>query len=156
MKQEYKIPENLQGSGMRFAIVGGEWYQEAVDNMINASVEVLLNAGVAKDDIEIYRAPGSLEIPVLCKHICDQKKVNAILTFGVIIRGETAHFDQMMNSIPFGLTQLAISTGIPIMNEIIATDKEEHVTARTQGKSNKGYEAAIAALKIAQSIRQLK
>ena len=154
-QQAYETTSTINGAGMRFAIVGSEWYGEAVDSMIAAAKQLLESAQVAPQDLDIFHVPGSLEIPVLCSHLIAKRKYDGIIAFGIIVQGDTYHHQMMIDTIVSSFTRITLDTGVPILNEILAVKDQSAVASRTTGAGNKGFEAAQAALKIAAVLRGL-
>jgi len=157
MKTDYPDAAGVSGAGSRFAIVVGEWYREHSLHMVNEARAILTGANVRPEDIELFWSPGSFEIPVICRALCNSRKFDAILAFGIIVQGQTRHFDMLVTGVTQGLMTLMTATGIPIMNEILAAENLDHVIERTKpGPSNKGREAALAALKAVALIKRIE
>ena len=129
----------------------------------NAYVEALIDSATTElnevepgADVHLVRVPGSFEIPLAVKLVALQKKVDAILALGVVLRGETAHADLIARSVTTALMNLALELRIPVIHEVLLLDNEEQAKARCLGnKLNRGTEAARAAVSIARTLNDL-
>ena len=134
-------------NNIEIAIVASNFNRNIVDRLYNGAISTLEKNGISEKEIEIIRVPGAFEIPVTVKTLLNKKQYDVIITLGVIIRGETPHFEYIANECAHGISQLAIKTGIPIIFGILTVDNREQAMDRSgnTGK-NKGVEAAQAAL----------
>ena len=129
----------------------------------NAYVEALIDSATTElnevepgADVHLVRVPGSFEIPLAVKLVALEKKVDAILALGVVLRGETAHADLIARSVTTALMNLALELRIPVIHEVLLLDNEEQAKARCLGnKLNRGTEAARAAVSIARTLNDL-
>ena len=137
----------IKKSNINIAIVASNFNKDIVDRLYSGAISTLEKNGVSEREIEVIRVPGAFEIPVTVKFLIDKKQYNVIITLGVIIRGETPHFEYIANECAHGISQLAIKTGIPIIFGVLTVDNREQALDRSgdTGK-NKGVEAAQAAL----------
>ena len=132
---------------IHIAIVASNFNRDIVDRLYNGAILTLEKKGVSEEEIEIIRVPGAFEIPVTVKSLLNKKKYDVIITLGVIIRGETPHFEYIANECAHGISQLAIKTGIPIIFGVLTVDNREQAMNRSgSGGKNKGVEAAETAL----------
>lgn len=137
--------------GARIAILQSKWYREHIDKMVARCVELLTNAGCPQP--EYHLLPGSLELPLaaqtLIRNAKQKRPYDAIICFGAIMKGETYHFEMIMNECIRGLGQVMLSEGVPIIVEVIPITAIEQLIARSQNDGfNKGIEAALAAAEI--------
>jgi len=134
-------------NNIEIAIVASNFNRNIVDRLYNGAISTLEKNGISEEEIEIIRVPGAFEIPVTVKTLLNKKQYDVIITLGVIIRGETPHFEYIANECAHGISQLAIKTGIPIIFGVLTVDNREQAMDRSgnTGK-NKGVEAAQAAL----------
>jgi 6,7-dimethyl-8-ribityllumazine synthase len=138
--------------GARIAILQAKWYREHVDNMVKKCEEILAMAGCEKPEHHIL--PGSLELPLAAQTLIrsgvNQKKpYDAVICFGAIMKGETYHFEMIMDECIRGLGQVMLAENTPIIVEVIPVTKLEQLIARSQNDAfNKGVEAALAAAEI--------
>jgi 6,7-dimethyl-8-ribityllumazine synthase len=139
---------------LRIAIVRTNYHTELIDNLESYARGTLIDAGVKVKNIKTYTAPGSWEVPLLVKKTAESKKFNAIIAFGIIVKGQTYHFDLIANEVASALMQMSVDYSTPITFEILAVYDKEHAAVRAgQDANNKGIEAANAAL---QTILALK
>lgn len=135
--------------GACIAILQAKWYREYTDNLVKKCLEVLKETGCETPDVHIL--PGSLELPLAARRVARNRdrKYEAIICFGAIVKGETFHFEMIMNECMRGLGQVMFEEDIPILVEVLPVLKLEHLIARSgDNEHNKGIEAAIAAAEI--------
>jgi len=145
------------GAGRRFGIVAASWHGEIVEAMLTNAVSTLESAGVLPTDIVIVRCPGSYELPVCVKTMAVHRHVDAIIALGVIIRGETAHFEYVSSPVSHALMNISVETGVPCLFGVLTTEDEEQARARAGGHhGNKGSESAVAALEMAEILHRLR
>jgi 6,7-dimethyl-8-ribityllumazine synthase len=142
---------------LRIAIIRTNYYVDLIDNLESYARDTLIEAGLAEKNIETFTAPGSWEVPILAQAAAESKKFDAILAFGIILKGETYHFDMIANEVGQALMQLSLDYSIPVALEVIAVYKLEQAEARA-GKNdhNRGIEAANAALQTLQALAKVK
>lgn len=132
---------------IKVAIVRTSYYIELNDNLEKHALETLIKNGVARDNIQTFTAPGSWEIPLIVKALAETKKYDAIIAFGVIVKGETYHFDMIANECARSLMQISTQYTLPVGFEILAVyDKKHAVERASDDEFNKGKEAATAVL----------
>ena len=140
---------------MSFAIVASRYHNAYVEALIDSAMTEL-NEVEPGADVHLVRVPGSFEIPLAVKLVALEKKVDAILALGVVLRGETAHADLIARSVTTALMNLALELRIPVIHEVLLLDNEEQAKARCLGnKLNRGTEAARAAVSIARTLNDL-
>ena len=148
-------PRIARKSGFSFAIVASRYNNAYVQALIDSATSEL-NEVEPGADVHLVRVPGSFEIPLAVKLVALQKKVDAILALGVVLRGETAHADLIARSVTTALMNLALELKIPVIHEVLLLDNEEQARARCLGKKlNRGTEAARAAVSIARTVNDL-
>jgi 6,7-dimethyl-8-ribityllumazine synthase len=136
--------------GMRFGIVVSEWNQKITDGLFNGAQQTLLENGVAVEDILRMNVPGSFELTFGASVLADTTEVDAIITLGSVIQGETKHFDFVCQGVSNGITQLNIDLDIPVIFGVLTDNTMQQAIDRSGGKlGNKGIECAIAAIKMA-------
>jgi 6,7-dimethyl-8-ribityllumazine synthase len=139
----------------RFALVAARFNALVVDRLIEGAQDALRRHGVADADIDLVRVPGSLEIPVVVHRLC-QAHYAAIIAIGAVIRGETSHYDVVVQQSAGAISRIAIDTGIPVLNAILTTETLEQAMDRAGGKAgNKGFDAALAAIEMANLLASL-
>jgi 6,7-dimethyl-8-ribityllumazine synthase len=143
---------------LRIAIVRANYHHELVTNLEAFARATLLTAGVHEKNIKAFEVPGSWEIPILVQKIAESKKAkfDGIITLGVIVKGETFHFELIANEVTSALMQLSIDNHVPIAFEILAVSNIQHAQARAgKDTGNKGIEAANAVLQTILSLRRI-
>ena len=144
------------GSKQRFAIVASRFNAEYVQGLVDHASEELraISPGA---EIALHHVPGAFEIPVVARELALQKKADAIIAMGVIIRGKTAHAEHLARSVTDALQQLAIEHGVPIIHAVLSVDDEEQARERCLGaRINRGTEAARTAVEIAGVMAELR
>ena len=138
------------------AVVVSKYNDFVTDRLQVAALAALAAAGVASSDITVVRVPGAFEIPLAAQHAAESKRYDAIICLGCLIRGETAHFEYISSAVSHGLTAAAAATGVPMAFGVLTTNSAEEALARAgEGSGNKGHEAAVAAIEMAQVVAQL-
>jgi 6,7-dimethyl-8-ribityllumazine synthase len=150
----------LQGSttahGLRFAVVVARFNDFVTDRLQAGALEALGRAGVADEDIVLVKVPGSFEIPFAAQRAAETGRFHAVVCLGCLIRGETAHFEYIASAMSHGITRAAAETGTPMTFGVLTTNSAEEAVARAgAGSSNKGWEAAMAAVEMATLVRAL-
>ena len=136
-------------AGSRFAIVATRWNEFIVDKLVEGALDALRRHGVDDAQITLVRVPGAFEIPVACKQLLDAGAADAVVALGCVIRGATAHFEYVASSVTSGCSNLALSTGIPVVFGVLTTDSIEQAVERAGTKAgNKGAEAATVAIEM--------
>jgi 6,7-dimethyl-8-ribityllumazine synthase len=147
---------NLDASGLKFAIVMARFNSFITDRLLAGALDALKRSGAAAESIEIVKVPGSWELPLTAKMLAATNRYAAIIALGAVIRGETPHFDQVANQASSGLAAVALETRVPVAFGVLTTNTVEQAIDRAGGKSgNKGYDAAITAIEMADLIRRL-
>ena len=144
-------------SDVKIAIVSSRFNNFIVDRLYDGAIKCLNANDVANESITVVKVPGAFEIPVAVKNILDKKEFDAVITLGAVIRGETPHFDFICNECSHGISTLAMDSGTPVIFGVLTVDNTEQAMDRAgDEESNKGYEAASAALEMIAAIKQIK
>jgi 6,7-dimethyl-8-ribityllumazine synthase len=144
----------LDASGKRFAIVVSRFNAFITERLLLSACDGLLRTGANKNNIAVVRVPGSFEIPSAARTLAETKKYDAIICIGCLLRGDTAHYDVIVNEVTRGIGQSAQETGIPHAFAVLTCDTLEQAIDRAGLKmGNKGFEAALAAVEMA-SLKQ--
>ncbi len=157
------VEGDLTAEGMRFAIVVARWNAVITDRLLEGALDALLRSGAARRHIEIVRVPGAWEVPAAARMIADRipaaggpGRVDAIITLGCLLRGETAHYEAIYNEVARGIGQSQQETGIPHAFGVLTCETLEQALNRAGLKAgNKGFEAAIAAIEMVSLRRKL-
>ena len=148
---------NLDASGLKIAIVVARFNSFITERLLSGACDTLTRSGCSPDAIEIFRVPGSWELPVTVKTIAGQRRHDAIIALGAVIRGDTPHFDYVAGQAASGLSQVPIETGIPVAFGVLTTNTLDQAIDRAGGKSgNKGSDAALTAIEMANLLRRLR
>ena len=148
---------NLSASGLKFAIVVARFNSFITDRLLAGAEDALRRSGAQPEDVEILKVPGSWELPVVAKTLAGLKRHDAIIALGAVIRGETPHFDHVANQTASGLAAVQLESGIPVAFGVLTTNTVEQAIDRAGGKSgNKGHDAAITAIEMADLLRRLR
>ena len=144
------VAGNLSGSGLHFGIVVSRFNEFITDRLLRSAYDGLLRSGAREKDIDIVRVPGSFEIPSAARTLAETKKYDAIICLGCLIRGDTAHYDVIVNEVTRGIGQSAQETGVPHAFGVLTCENLEQAIDRAGLKmGNKGFEAALAAIEMA-------
>jgi len=147
---------DLSAEGMKFAIVVARWNAVITDRLLEGALDAMLRSGAKRQDIQIVRVPGAWEVPAAARTIAEQKKVDAIVTLGCLIRGETAHYEAIYNEVSRGIGQSQQETGIPHGFGVLTCETLEQALNRAGIKAgNKGFEAAAAAIEMVSVTRKI-
>ncbi len=144
----------VNGSGLRVAVVSASWHDEVMDGLRAGAERALAQAGVAQ--VERVRVPGTIELSVACARLARAGSYDALVALGVVIRGGTPHFDYVCQAATQGLTSVSVSTGIPIGFGVLTCDDEQQALDRAglpDSHEDKGHEATTAALATAIALR---
>ena len=142
-------------NGLRFGIVVSEWNEKITEGLYEGAQQALIDNGVVPEDIIRINVPGSFELTFGASMLAETTNVDAIITLGSVIQGETKHFDFVCQGVSNGITQLNISLDIPVIFGVLTDNTMQQAIDRSGGTlGNKGIECAIAAIKMA-SINQI-
>jgi 6,7-dimethyl-8-ribityllumazine synthase len=146
----HAIEGELNAAGKRFAIVVARFNAFITERLLQSAYDGLLRSGAARKDIEIVRVPGAFEIPSAARTLALTKKYDAIICLGCLLRGDTAHYDVIVNEVTRGIGQSAQETGVPHAFGVLTCENLEQAIDRAGMKmGNKGFEAALAAVEMA-------
>jgi 6,7-dimethyl-8-ribityllumazine synthase len=151
------VPEvpPLQASGLRLAIVASTWHSEICDALLDGARKVASESGI--DDPTVVRVIGAIEIPVVAQELA--RNHDAVVALGVVIRGQTPHFDYVCDAVTQGLTRVSLDSSTPVANGVLTTDTEEQALDRAglpESAEDKGAQATGAALQTALTLRELR
>ena len=142
--------------GYRFAVVVSRWNDFLTSKLLEGALDALSAHGAAEDAVEVIKVPGAFELPLAVMKAAETGRFDAVIALGVVIRGETPHFDYVAGEAAKGVAQAGMKTGVPAIFGVVTTDTLEQAINRCGGKAgNKGYEAAVAAIETADLFRTL-
>jgi len=150
------VTPELDGSGRRIALICARWNDVIVNRLENGAREALVGAGVVEDDIVSIKVPGALEIPIAMNAALATGTFDAAIALGVVLRGDTYHFEVVSNESASGVMRVGLDSGRVVTNGILTVDTEAQADERSEdGPGNKGAEAAAAALELLAVCEQL-
>ncbi len=146
----------LQAKGLKFAVIVSRFNEFITNKLLDGAVDALLRHGASEGDIDVIKVPGSFEIPLMAKKISKKKSYDAIICLGTIIRGATPHFEYVASEAAKGIAFVSLEAEIPVAFGIITADTIEQAIERAGTKSgNKGWDAALVAVEMAQLLKKL-
>jgi len=150
------IEGKLDATGLKTAIVASRFNDFVTAKLIEGAVDCLLRHGAGQKDITVIRVPGSFEVPLAAKKAASSGKYNAVICLGALIRGQTPHFDYIAAEVTKGIAQVSLDTGVPVSFGVITADTLEQAIDRAGAKAgNKGFEAALGAVEMADLLKQI-
>lgn len=145
---------SFSAKGFRFAIVASRWNYATVSRLIDGAMKALKEASADEGASEAFRVPGAFEIPLCAQKAAQSGKFDAVICLGVVIRGDTPHFEYIAATAARGISEASLRTGVPLLFGVITADNVEQADARSgDDENNKGYEAAMAAIEVANLYR---
>jgi 6,7-dimethyl-8-ribityllumazine synthase len=148
---------DLSAAGMKFAIIVSRWNAVVTDRLLEGALDALMRSGADRGDIQVIRVPGAWEIPAAARASANTGRVDAIVTLGCLLRGETAHYEAIYNEVARGIGQSQQETGIPHSFGVLTCETLEQALNRAGIKAgNKGFEAAAAAIEMVSLRRKIE
>ena len=146
----------LNAEGFRFAIVVSRWNDFLTSKLVEGALDALERLGADEASVEIFKVPGSYELPLTALKIAESGEFDAIIGIGTVIRGETPHFEYVAGEAAKGLAQASVKTGVPVLFGVVTTDTLEQAINRAGVKAgNKGFEAAMSAVEIVNLYKEM-
>lgn len=146
---ETTLNESKEFKKLRIAIVVAEWNTEITGALMQGAVDFLKEKGVKEKHIEVHHVPGSFELPLGAQYCAERKEIDAVITLGCVIQGETRHFDFICDACANGVMQVGLKYNKPVVFGVLTTENEKQAKERAGGKhGNKGVEGAETALKM--------
>jgi 6,7-dimethyl-8-ribityllumazine synthase len=150
------IQGELQAKGLKFAIVVSRFNDFITGRLLDGAVDALVRHGAKDEDIDVVKVPGAFEIPLAAKKAASKGLYHAVICLGAVIRGATPHFDYVASEVSKGVASVSLETGVPIAFGVITSDTIEQAVERAGTKSgNKGFDAAMTAMEMAQVMKKL-
>jgi 6,7-dimethyl-8-ribityllumazine synthase len=148
---------NLIGKGLKFGIIVSRFNEFFSSKLLDGAKDALNRHGVLETDVEVAWTPGSFEIPLIAQKMAESKKYNAVICLGAVIRGGTPHFDYIAAEVAKGIAKVGLETGVPVIFGVITTDTLEQAIERSGTKDgNKGFDAAVNAIEMANLVKGIK
>jgi 6,7-dimethyl-8-ribityllumazine synthase len=151
------IEGQLSAAGLRFAIVVSRFNSFITERLLAGALDALTRTGADADAIDVIRVPGSWEVPLVAGEVAKQRRHDALICLSCVIRGETPHFDYVAGQAAKGIAQVAAETGVPVAFGVLTTNTLEQAIDRAGAKGgNKGFDAAMTAIEMANLLRKLR
>lgn len=148
---------NLLGEGLRFGVIVSRFNEFISHKLLDGAMDALLRHGVRPQDVDVAWVPGSFEIPLIAKRMAKSEKYAAVICLGALIRGGTPHFDLIASEVTKGIANVSLDSGVPVIFGVVTTDNIEQAIERAGTKmGNKGFDAAVGALEMANLVRSLE
>lgn len=145
----------LTGQGLKFGIIVGRFNEFIGSKLLGGAIDALRRHGASEDDIDVAWVPGAFEIPLIAQKMAKSKKYDAIICLGAVIRGATSHYDFVAGEVSKGIAKVNLDEQIPVIFGVLTTENIEQAIERAGTKSgNKGFEAAVTAIEMANLIRE--
>lgn len=146
----------LLGKGLKFGLVVSRFNEFFTKKLLEGAQDALLRHGVNEEDVEVTWVPGSFEVPLIALKLAQTKKYDAVICLAAVVRGDTPHFEYIATEVTKGIARVGLETGLPIINGVITTDTLEQAVERAGTKAgNKGFEAAVNAIEMANLIKAI-
>ncbi len=147
---------NLLGKGLKFGVVVSRFNEFFSKKLLEGAQDALRRHGVAETDVAVAWTPGSFEIPLIAQKMAASKQYDAVICLGAVIRGGTPHFDYIAAEVTKGIAKINLDTGVPVIYGVITTDTLEQAVERSGSKDgNKGFDAAVSAIEMANLVKAL-
>ncbi|SMC19645.1 6,7-dimethyl-8-ribityllumazine synthase [Desulfacinum hydrothermale DSM 13146] len=147
---------NLRAEGLKFGIVVSRFNDFICERLLGGAVDALTRTGASEADIHVYKVPGAFEIPLTAKKVAASGRYDAIICLGAVIRGATPHFDYVAAEVSKGIATVSLEAATPITFGVLTTDTLEQAIERAGSKAgNKGFEAAMAAVEMANLLKNI-
>ncbi|OBB71066.1 6,7-dimethyl-8-ribityllumazine synthase [Mycobacterium sp. 852014-52144_SCH5372336] len=146
---------DIDGSGLKLAVVASTWHETICDALLDGALKVAAGAGI--ENPTVVRVLGAIEIPVVAQALAADH--DAVVALGVVIRGETPHFDYVCDAVTQGLTRVSLDASTPVANGVLTTNSEQQALDRAglpSSSEDKGAQAAAAALSTALTLRDIR
>ena len=148
---------DLLAKGLKFGIIIGRFNEFIGGKLISGALDALKRHGAEESDIELMWVPGAFEIPLAAKKMANTQKYDGVICLGAVIRGSTPHFDYVASEVSKGIANVSLDTEVPVIFGVLTTDTIEQAIERAGTKAgNKGYDAAMTAIEMANLLKQFE
>lgn len=151
-----EIDPSIRADGMRFAIAMSRFNEQIGEGLLSACQDELLRLGAKAEDITLVTVPGALELPLVLKTLAETGRYAALVAIGCVIRGETYHFEIVSNEASRGITEVQLTTGVPIANAVLTTENEDQALVRMAPKGKEAAQCAVEVATLLQHIKQVQ
>lgn len=146
----------LLAKDLKFGIVISRFNDFIGERLLGGALDALKRSGADEQDVDVFKVPGAFEIPLIAKRVAETGRYDAVICLGAVIRGATPHFDYVAAEVSKGIANVGIDLGVPISFGVLTTDTIEQAIERAGSKAgNKGWDAAVAAIEMANLIKQM-
>lgn len=146
----------LLAQGLKFGIIVSRFNDFICERLLGGALDAIRRSGGADENIDVFRVPGAFEIPLVTSKVAGSGAYDAVICLGAVIRGATPHFDYVANEVSKGIASVSLETGVPVSFGVLTTDTLEQAIERAGSKAgNKGWDAAMAAIEMADLVRQI-
>lgn len=146
----------LAADGLKFAIVAARFNEDIVESLLNGALATFKAQGAPEQHVTVVRVPGAFELPLIASKLANSKRYHAVIALGAVIRGGTPHFEYVCHEAASGLTRAALDSGVPVVFGVLTTDNLAQAQERAgPGAGNKGSEAALVAIEMANLVKHL-
>lgn len=143
--------------GAHYAVIASRWNAAIVDALVDGARHAFAEHGVADAAVDVVRVPGAWELPVSAKHLVVTGRYAAVVALGCVVRGDTRHYEHVADECARGLMRVALDSGVPVLNGVLAVENEMDARARAGGvRGNKGADVALAAIEMAMQMQEWK
>lgn len=150
------IEGKLIAEGLKFGIVAGRFNEFIGSKLLGGAMDAIKRHGASEADVDLAWVPGAFEIPLVAKKMVKSGKYDAVICLGAVIKGSTPHFDYVSNEVTKGVASVSLDSEVPVIFGVLTTDTIEQAIERAGTKAgNKGYEAAVSAIEMANLLKQL-
>ncbi|MBS0376479.1 MAG: 6,7-dimethyl-8-ribityllumazine synthase [Proteobacteria bacterium] len=150
------VEADLVARDLRVAIVAARFNDFVVARLVDGAIDALVRHGASEKNLEVVRVPGAFDMPLAVRKLAQSRRYDAIVALGAVIKGETAHFDYVAGECSSGVARAALETGVPVGFGVLTCETFDQAIDRAGGKAgNKGAEAALAALEMANLLKRL-
>ncbi|HLX52726.1 MAG TPA: 6,7-dimethyl-8-ribityllumazine synthase [Aquella sp.] len=147
---------NLAAKGLKFAVIVSRFNEFITSKLLGGANDALIRHGASEKDIDVVWVPGAFEIPIIAKKLVKSAKYDAVIALGTVIRGSTSHYDYVCSEVAKGIANVNLQEGTPVMFGILTTENIEQAIERAGTKAgNKGFEAAVGAIEMANLLKTL-
>jgi 6,7-dimethyl-8-ribityllumazine synthase len=151
------IEGKLTAKGLKFGIVVSRFNDFICNHLLSGAIDVLVRNGAEDGDIEVFKVPGAFEIPQAAKKVALSKRFDAVICLGAVIRGATPHFEYIASEVSKGVAMIGLESEVPVTFGVLTTDNLEQAIERAGSKAgNKGWDAALSAIEMANLYREMK
>lgn len=146
----------LVAEGLKFGIIAARFNEFITSKLLDGALDALVRHGAVDADIDVAWVPGAYEIPMVAKKMADSGKYDAVICLGAVIRGSTSHYDYVCNEVSKGVAQVGLVSGVPTIFSVVTTENIEQAIERAGTKAgNKGYDGAMAAIEMANLLKNM-